>query len=58
MEKMVEIQMAVNGQTDKKYKTYIREDGLTLIDSTKGTVKGTGWRVRAELDRIIGQSDL
>ncbi|MFY0804885.1 SH3 domain-containing protein [Peribacillus frigoritolerans] len=47
MEKMVEIQMAVNGQTDKKYKTYIREDGLTLINSTKGTVKGTGWRVRS-----------
>ncbi|MCM3169686.1 SH3 domain-containing protein [Peribacillus frigoritolerans] len=46
MEKMVEIQMAVNGQTDKKYKTYMREDGLTLINSTKGTVKGTGWRVR------------
>ncbi|MDQ0881987.1 SH3 domain-containing protein [Peribacillus sp. V2I11] len=46
MEKMVEIQMALNGQTDKKYKTYIREDGLTLINSTKGTVKGTGWRVR------------
>ncbi|MEW5593750.1 SH3 domain-containing protein [Peribacillus frigoritolerans] len=46
MEKMVEIQMAVNGQTDKKYKTYIREDGLTIINSTKGTVKGTGWRVR------------
>ncbi|MFA1714973.1 SH3 domain-containing protein [Peribacillus frigoritolerans] len=46
MEKMVEIQMAVNGQTDKKYKTYIREDGVTLINSTKGTVKGTGWRVR------------
>ncbi|PKF86887.1 mannosyl-glycoprotein endo-beta-N-acetylglucosamidase [Bacillus sp. BA3] len=46
MEKMVEIQMAVNGQTDKKYKTYIREDGLTLISSSKGTVKGTGWRVR------------
>ncbi|MDO7484998.1 SH3 domain-containing protein [Peribacillus frigoritolerans] len=46
MEKMVEIQMAVNGQTDKKYKTYIREDGVSLINSTKGTVKGTGWRVR------------
>ncbi|MBO0998774.1 SH3 domain-containing protein [Bacillus sp. SD075] len=46
MEKMVEIQMAVNSQTDKNYKTYIREDGLTLINSTKGTVKGTGWRVR------------
>ncbi|MCK1985586.1 MULTISPECIES: SH3 domain-containing protein [Peribacillus] len=46
MEKMVDIQMAVNGQTDKKYKTYIREDGLTLTNSTKGTVKGTGWRVR------------
>ncbi|MFF2853397.1 SH3 domain-containing protein, partial [Peribacillus sp. NPDC058002] len=46
MEKMVEIQMAVNGQTDKNYKTYIREDGLTLINSTKGTVKGTGWRLR------------
>ncbi|MBK5443524.1 SH3 domain-containing protein [Peribacillus sp. TH24] len=46
MDKMVEIQMAVNGQTDKKYKTYIREDGLTLINSTKGTVKGTSWRVR------------
>ncbi|GAB6257962.1 SH3 domain-containing protein [Peribacillus sp. N1] len=46
MEKMVEIQMGVNGQTDKKYKTYIREDGLTLISSSKGTVKGTGWRVR------------
>ncbi|MBT2617624.1 MULTISPECIES: SH3 domain-containing protein [unclassified Bacillus (in: firmicutes)] len=46
MEKMVEIQMAVNGQTDKKYKTYIREDGVTLINSTKGTVNGTGWRIR------------
>ncbi|MEY9869511.1 beta-N-acetylglucosaminidase/uncharacterized protein YgiM (DUF1202 family) [Peribacillus sp. B2I2] len=46
MDKMVEIQMAVNGQTDKTYKTYIREDGLTLINSTKGTVKGSGWRVR------------
>ncbi|MFE4708200.1 SH3 domain-containing protein [Peribacillus simplex] len=46
MEKMVEIQMAVNGQTDKNYKTYIREDGLTLINSTNGTVKGTGWCVR------------
>ncbi|MFE3975690.1 SH3 domain-containing protein, partial [Peribacillus sp. YIM B13481] len=46
MDKMVEIQMAVNGQTDKTYKTYIREDGLTLINPTKGTVKGTGWRVR------------
>ncbi|MGG4266231.1 SH3 domain-containing protein [Peribacillus simplex] len=46
MKKMVEIQMAVNAQTDKTYKTYIREDGLTLINSTKGTVAGTGWRVR------------
>ncbi|CAH0233039.1 Beta-N-acetylglucosaminidase [Peribacillus sp. Bi96] len=46
MDKMVEIQMAANGQTDKRYKTYIREDGLTLINSTTGTVKGTGWRVR------------
>ncbi|MGE6377924.1 SH3 domain-containing protein [Peribacillus muralis] len=46
MEKMVEIQMKANAQTDKAYKTYIREDGLSIINSTKGTVKGTGWRVR------------
>ena len=46
MDKMVQIQMAANAQTDKAYKTYIREDGLSLVNSTKGTVKGSGWRVR------------
>ncbi|WP_084822140.1 SH3 domain-containing protein, partial [Bacillus sp. SA1-12] len=39
-------QIAVNPQTDKKYNTYIREDALTLINSTTAKVKGTSWNVR------------
>ncbi|MCK1994777.1 SH3 domain-containing protein [Peribacillus muralis] len=46
MDEMVQIQMAAKAQTDKAYNTYIREDGLSLINSKTGTVKGTGWRVR------------
>ncbi|MEK3797907.1 SH3 domain-containing protein [Peribacillus sp. FSL H8-0477] len=46
LNKMVDFQMAVDAQTDKNYKTYIREDALTVTSSTKGTVDGTGWRVR------------
>ncbi|MFJ7859344.1 SH3 domain-containing protein [Peribacillus sp. NPDC097206] len=45
-DKMVDLQMAVNAQTDKSYQTYIREDGIILTSSTKGTVNGSGWRVR------------
>ncbi|WP_299087026.1 SH3 domain-containing protein [uncultured Metabacillus sp.] len=39
-------QMAANPQTDKKYNTYIREDALTLINSTTAKVKGSSWNVR------------
>ncbi|MFJ7640013.1 SH3 domain-containing protein, partial [Peribacillus sp. NPDC097225] len=46
IDKMVDLQMAVNAQTDKSYQTYIREDGIILTSSTKGTVNGSGWRVR------------
>ena len=46
IDKMVDLQMAVNAQTDKSYQTYIREDGIILTSSTKGMVNGSGWRVR------------
>ncbi|RUQ25172.1 mannosyl-glycoprotein endo-beta-N-acetylglucosamidase [Peribacillus cavernae] len=46
LSEMTAIQMKANPQTDKDYKIYIREDGLALTSPTKGTVKGTGWRVR------------
>ncbi|MGP7819183.1 SH3 domain-containing protein [Niallia sp. 01092] len=48
LEDMTTIQMGVNPQTDKKYNTYIREDGLVFktADATKGTVIGNGWRLR------------
>jgi mannosyl-glycoprotein endo-beta-N-acetylglucosaminidase len=39
-------QMAVNPQTDKKYKTYISTDAVTVTTPTSGNVNGTGWNVR------------
>ncbi|PKG23200.1 SH3 domain-containing protein [Niallia nealsonii] len=46
--KMTDIQMSVNPQTDKQYSTYIREDALKLnsSDATKATVVGGSWRLR------------
>ncbi|QNF29477.1 SH3 domain-containing protein [Metabacillus elymi] len=46
LSELTDIQMAVNPQTDKKYNTYIREDALTINNSTSATVKGAGWNVR------------
>ncbi|RFU66512.1 SH3 domain-containing protein [Bacillus sp. V59.32b] len=46
LDEMTAIQMAANAQTDNDYRTYIREDALTLTSSSKGTVKGSNWRVR------------
>ncbi|AVR00505.1 hypothetical protein OBCHQ24_16330 [Oceanobacillus iheyensis] len=48
LDEMVNIQMKVNPQTDKKYKLWIREDGLTVNKPQKGqgTVKGNGWNLR------------
>ncbi|ETI66206.1 mannosyl-glycoprotein endo-beta-N-acetylglucosamidase, partial [Neobacillus vireti LMG 21834] len=39
-------QMAVNPQTDKKYKTYISTDAVTVTTPTSGNVNGTGLNVR------------
>jgi mannosyl-glycoprotein endo-beta-N-acetylglucosaminidase len=46
LSELTDIQMAVNPQTDKNYNTYIREDALTINNSTSATVKGSGWNVR------------
>ncbi|WP_284561299.1 SH3 domain-containing protein [Bacillus sp. T2.9-1] len=48
LEDMTNIQLKVNPQTDTKYDTYIREDAIVFktSDSTKGTVLGSGWRLR------------
>jgi mannosyl-glycoprotein endo-beta-N-acetylglucosaminidase len=46
LSQLTDIQMAVNPQTDKNYNTYIREDALTINNSTSATVKGAGWNVR------------
>ncbi|MED3652199.1 SH3 domain-containing protein [Heyndrickxia sporothermodurans] len=49
LDEMVKIQMAVNPQTDNKYRTYIRGDALKLNSSSKptvGVVQGSGWNVR------------
>ncbi|MCM3668095.1 N-acetylglucosaminidase [Mesobacillus maritimus] len=43
--KMLDIQMAVNPQTDKKYKLWIREDAL-IISNGKGIVDGDNWNLR------------
>ncbi len=47
LDQMVNYQVAANAQTDT-YKAYIREDALNLISSTKGTVDGSGWRLRSD----------
>ena len=49
LDEMVQAQMKVNPQTDKKYATYIREDALILnnrSNPTMGTVKGSTWNIR------------
>lgn len=46
LNKMLDIQMAVAPQTDKRYKLWIREDGLTNIANGQATVKGDNWRLR------------
>ncbi|MGE7603480.1 SH3 domain-containing protein [Peribacillus sp. NPDC097675] len=46
IDKMVDLQMTADAQTDKSYQTYIREDGIILTSATKGTVNGSGWRLR------------
>ncbi|WP_141433537.1 SH3 domain-containing protein [Bacillus sp. 03113] len=49
LDEMTAIQMKANPQTDKKYKTYIREDALLFDPATAPTnaiVKGSGWNVR------------
>ncbi|EKN69933.1 mannosyl-glycoprotein endo-beta-N-acetylglucosamidase, partial [Neobacillus bataviensis LMG 21833] len=46
LDDLIKKQMAVNPQTDKKYKTFISFDAVTLISPTSGQVNGTGWNVR------------
>ncbi|MEK4666941.1 SH3 domain-containing protein [Niallia sp. FSL R7-0271] len=48
LNEMADIQMKANPQTDKVYNVYIREDAIAFksSDSTKGTVLGSGWRLR------------
>ncbi|WP_193224541.1 SH3 domain-containing protein [Bacillus sp. B1-b2] len=48
LEEMTTIQLNADPQTDKKYDTYIREDAVAFksSDPTKGTVLGSGWRLR------------
>ena len=48
LDEMADIQMKVNPQTDKVYNVYIREDAIAFksSDPTKGTVLGSGWRLR------------
>ncbi len=46
LDQMVNAQMSVNPQTDKKYEVYIREDALNLTSTTTAVIEGSGWRVR------------
>ncbi len=43
---MVNIQMAVSPQTDKKYKLWIREDGIRKTSNDSGVVNGSNWNLR------------
>ena len=45
LNRMLDIQMAVNPQTDKKYELWIREDALEVRNGS-GTVIGNGWNLR------------
>ncbi|MBM7600168.1 bifunctional autolysin [Virgibacillus halotolerans] len=45
LNRMADIQMAVNPQTDKRYELWIREDALS-IKNGKGTVNGDNWNLR------------
>ena len=49
LDKLTQIQLKANPQTDTKYLTYIREDALLIQDKanpTVGVVQGSGWNVR------------
>ncbi|WP_062351684.1 PA14 domain-containing protein [Bacillus kwashiorkori] len=48
LNKMTDIQMKVNPQTDKRYKLWIREDGIQVDekDSSKGKIVGGTWNLR------------
>ncbi|UOQ94424.1 PA14 domain-containing protein [Halobacillus shinanisalinarum] len=46
LEEMINIQMTATPQTDKRYKLWLREDGLTNISGGKGTVTGNVWNLR------------
>ncbi|WP_269412623.1 N-acetylglucosaminidase [Lentibacillus daqui] len=46
LDKMLDLQMKVNPQTDKQYKLWIREDAFGSISNGKGTVKGENWNLR------------
>ncbi|GGB32172.1 hypothetical protein GCM10011409_06950 [Lentibacillus populi] len=46
LDKMLELQMKVNPQTDKQYKLWIREDAFGSIRNGKGTIKGDNWNLR------------
>ncbi|WP_079527268.1 PA14 domain-containing protein [Halobacillus hunanensis] len=46
LDQMVNAQMSVNPQTDKRYEVYIREDALNFTSDSQAVIKGSGWRVR------------
>src|SRR5690625_1380771 len=48
LDRMVDIQMAVTPQTDKRYQLWIREDAFKKgsIGNGKGTVQGNNWNLR------------
>ncbi|GAQ16880.1 beta-N-acetylglucosaminidase precursor [Oceanobacillus picturae] len=47
LDNMVKLQMAVNPQTDKRYKLWIREDAFKgNISNGQGTVQGSNWNLR------------
>lgn len=45
LNRMLEIQLAVNPQTDKRYNLWLREDALK-VNEGKGTVVGDNWNLR------------
>src|SRR5690625_881942 len=48
LDRMVDIQMAVTPQTDKRYQLWIREDAFKKgsISNGKGTIQGNNWNLR------------
>ncbi len=54
LQEMVNIQMTVSPQTDKKYQTFVRQDALSVNNTsnpTSGLVTTSGWRVRIGPDQ-------